>query len=359
MNILHCDLGNQWRGGQRQVAYLCSALAGLGFPCAVAATKSAPLAQWAREHSVEVFHLPPGRDLNPLGWLRLHSAAAHFGADIVHTHDARAASLATISKVLFSPAWKLVHSRRVSYLSGKGWSRAKYVRADRCIAVSRAIGEALAEGGVPREKIRVVHSGIDPLRYSIKTSTELPARPVIGLIGALTPQKGHALLLAALAGLAKEDGLPEWKAQMVGDGPLLSPLSILTGEMGLADRVMFLPRQESTAVLPGMDLIAVPSVDGEGSSAVIKEAWATGAPVIASDLPSNTELVEHEQSGLLFRSGSAEALTAGLKRLLLDGRMRRLLVEGGRERLVLFTARKMAESTAAIYTELERTRGQA
>jgi glycosyltransferase involved in cell wall biosynthesis len=78
----------------------------------------------------------------------------------------------------------------------------------------------------------------------------------------------------------------------------------LARELGLEDRIEFCGYVRSAEILPKLDMVVVPSIDGEGSNAVIKEAWAAGVPVLVSDLPSNTELVTHGEDGLVFSSGT-------------------------------------------------------
>jgi glycosyltransferase involved in cell wall biosynthesis len=107
--------------------------------------------------------------------------------------------------------------------------------------------------------------------------------------------------------------------------------------------------KESREELPGADILVVASVHGEGSSAAIKEAWACGLPVAASDLPSNLELVEPGVSGVAFASGDPGALAWTLARLLTHPPLRDELAEGGRTRLARFTDAAMAEAVMAGY----------
>jgi hypothetical protein len=55
---------------------------------------------------------------------------------------------------------------------------------------------------------------------------------------------------------------------------------------------------------------------------VCLEAMALGAPVLGSDAGGMSEIIEHQTSGLLFRSGDAEDLAAKLTRLLQDADLR-------------------------------------
>ena len=218
----------------------------------------------------------------------------------------------------------------------------------------------LEQGGVAADKLCVIHSGIDPTRYPLCDRADAVVPKVIGFVGALTSQKGCAVLLDALALLAKE-ALPAWKALLVGDGPLRAGLERQAASLGLmdggAERVRFLGFRESREVMPGMDVLAVPSVDGEGSSGVIKEAWVTGLPVVVSDLPSNLELVQPDDSGLCVPVGDAATLADALSRLLSDAPLRRRLRTGGAKRVQSFTDTAMAERYVALYRDMVAGKG--
>ncbi|WP_461210154.1 glycosyltransferase [Desulfocurvus sp. DL9XJH121] len=349
MRILQLDLGREWRGGQRQVLYLARALHGAeGFATLVAAPKGSPLAQRAAAEGLPGVALPGRSPLDPRSILVLRSLVRREGIDIIHTHCARSATLGAVLKRLTGA--KLVHSRRVSYPVKQGLSLAKYRVADAVAAVSAEIAETLAMNGVARERLRVIHSGIDPDLYAAAAAARRPEPPVLAVIGAMTPQKGHVVFLQALARLAAEGG--QWSALVVGDGPLRSELEAAAGSLGLAGRVAFTGFRDSAEVLGGISVLAVPSVDGEGSSGTIKEAWAANVPVVCSDLPSNLELVEPGKNGLSFRSRDAGALAGHLGALLRDADLRARLAEGGRERLASFTHKAMSREVMALYRDL-------
>jgi glycosyltransferase involved in cell wall biosynthesis len=76
------------------------------------------------------------------------------------------------------------------------------------------------------------------------------------------------------------------------------------------------PHAELDRILAELDVVVVPSLWYENRPSVISEAFAHGLPVIASDLGSMPELVQHEVNGLLFRAGDARDLARQLQRLL-------------------------------------------
>lgn len=351
--ILLLDLGRAMRGGQRQVLYLAKTLLDSEFD-PVLACPDGPLAEAALAAEVPVDILPP-RLWRPDLWTRLWTLAGK--TDLVHTHDAQAATAGAVLKRFF-PRLRLVHSRRVSYPLKSGLRRWKYAVADAVVGVSADITEGLLRSGLEPDRLHTVHSGIDPDTYSKAVPLEASPAGADGVptfvflaVGALTPQKGFEVLLDAAARLNKEN-LPPWRLRLVGDGELRGALLARRARLGLENRVDMPGRRESRSELPLAHALVVPSVNGEGSSGTIKEGWASSLPVIASDLASNRELVQHEISGLLSVVGSADSLAHAMRRVLEDQPLRAALIDGGDHALPVFTARRMAESTLDLYRTL-------
>lgn len=367
MHIILLDLGREMRGGQLQVFYLARALHHSdGFSVVVACPAGAPLAREAAAAGIAVLPLPGRRSWSPRALLALRREARGHARVVLHTHDARAASLGALCKGTWGAQVVLVHTRRVSYPLGRGLSRRKYLAADAVAAVSAETGGVLAAAGLDPTHITVIHSGIDPTRY-VPRRERGDGRFVFGMVGALTPQKGHTVLIEALAALqaceaggaegdvggSKYDApLPPWEVRVVGEGPLFGTLLDRADELGVSSRMAFLGRQDSRRMLPDCDALMVPSVHGEGSSGVIKEGWVTGVPVICSGLASNLELVRDGENGLVVPPGDAEALACAMRRIATDAALRARLVADGTASAAHYTDVRMAEAYMALYRRL-------
>ena len=70
--------------------------------------------------------------------------------------------------------------------------------------------------------------------------------------------------------------------------------------------------------MSALDLLVLPSVSGEGSPAVVKEAMACGVPVVAADLEGVREIVEDGVQALLVKPGSAEAIADAIRTVTSD-----------------------------------------
>lgn len=337
--VTHLDLGCEFRGGQRQVLYLAVEQVREGRRVRVAAPAGAPILERAAALGLDTLPLPARRDFSPRNLHALTRALA--ASEIIHTHDARAASLGALVR-LVRPGVRLVHTRRVSYPLGRAWSGLKYRLADLVACVSREVEEAVRLAGVTRTV--VIPSAIILDRYAQRRAGNGGR---LGIIGALSPQKGHRQLFEALSRL---DRVPEvW---VVGAGAQEAELRALCQGLGISDRVVWKGEVESPQLLPLFDVLVVPSAHGEGSSGVVKEGWAAGVPVICSDLPANLELVRDGENGLTFPNGDPAALALQVERLRQDSDLAERLAARGASDVRAYDASVMRTAYARAYEGL-------
>lgn len=353
MRILMLDLGRELRGGQRQVYYLVRALARTAeFEPLVACPREGKLAELLAGEGLPVLPLPWRSPVNPLVYGWLSKRLGGIPVDIVHTHDANAATMGALYKLLHGGRVKLVHSRRVSYPLRPGLRSWKYRIADAVVGVSRDIADGVIRAGIPAARVSAIHSGIDPTRYRPKILRE--GGPFLfQCIGAFTPQKGYEVLIRAMSELAARQ-LPPWRVRIVGDGPLREPIREEARALGVESLLELPGRRDSVDMLPDSDALVVPSVDGEGSSGAIKEGWVTGVPVICSALDSNRELVRGEENGLLAAVGDPVSLADAMMRCLADAALRKRLSEAGTRSVADVTDTVMAERYMILYDRLQK-----
>jgi glycosyltransferase involved in cell wall biosynthesis len=186
--------------------------------------------------------------------------------------------------------------------------------------------------------------GLDPTRVTVAAPGVDPAPPAHGgdgtnllCVGALTPTKGHDLLVDALAGVRD---LP-WTCTLVG--PLRAPAYVAAVRdavrwHGLVDRVHLtgpLTGPALDAAYAAADLLVVPS-RAETYGMVVTEALARGVPVLASDAGGLPETLGRDPAGgvpgVLVQSDDAAALGAALRDWLTGPALRAELARRARER---------------------------
>lgn len=122
-----------------------------------------------------------------------------------------------------------------------------------------------------------------------------------------------------------------------------------------AERVHLLGQKAGAAsMLCSADIYIQPSLR-EGLPRSVKEAMGAGLPIIATDIPGNTDLIEHEYSGLLVPPSSPEHMAAALLRLCESSPLRSQLGAAARERLQThFSPAEYAVRTLRVYEEVQR-----
>jgi glycosyltransferase involved in cell wall biosynthesis len=171
----------------------------------------------------------------------------------------------------------------------------------------------------------------------------------IGFAGKLIPRKGADVLLRAAALLPDS---PAWSVTIVGDGPLMSDLQALAGELGVADRIAFhgfCNTTEMPKILAGFDVVVVPS-RLDMRVLVTIEAMAAGAVPVVSDATAvwgPGDLVQDGVTGLVHATCDAADLARQLGRLLIDPVLLATLRSKGVERVTDYGPEAFARTMAS------------
>ncbi|MFA5155226.1 MAG: glycosyltransferase [Patescibacteria group bacterium] len=187
--------------------------------------------------------------------------------------------------------------------------------ADRIIAISRAVKTDLRQRyRVPESKIVIIPNGLDPAAFPPRpAAVKSGSSATLGTLGRLVPQKGHSVLIQALARIKHTN----WQCQIAGEGPLRDELQRQIEAAGLAERVSLVGAvTDPAAFLSRLDIFILPSL-WEGQGLVLLEAGLTGCPVIASEVDGIKELVT-EETGHPVPAGDPAALAARIDDLLAD-----------------------------------------
>jgi glycosyltransferase involved in cell wall biosynthesis len=141
----------------------------------------------------------------------------------------------------------------------------------------------------------------------------------------------------------------DFRAALVGDGPLSKEVRREVVARALDDSVTVLPFSDVWPILAAFDIYALPSL-WESLPIGLLEAMAMGLPVVASDTGGVREAVLHGETGLLHPVGDVEALADGLERLLRDPELRLRMGDAGRRRqTVEYSLEAMLAGTSRAY----------
>jgi glycosyltransferase involved in cell wall biosynthesis len=184
------------------------------------------------------------------------------------------------------------------------------------------------------DRVHVAEPGVDAAGVAPGTA----AGDALLCVAAVTPDKGHDVLLDALATTTELS----WRCACVGsldrDRAFAGGVQRATREHGLGDRVRFAgPRTgpDLDRAYAGADLLVLAS-RAETYGMVVTEALARGVPVLASEVGGVTEALGHAEDGtrpgLLVAPGDSAALGAALRTWLGDAGLRARLRRAARER---------------------------
>jgi glycosyltransferase involved in cell wall biosynthesis len=216
------------------------------------------------------------------------------------------------------------------------------------VANSDAVRRSLIADGI--EPVKVVMNGI-PVG-SMRQS--LAPHPLVAFAGRLVPEKGADVLLRAFSlVLAK---IPEAQLLLLGDGPEFNRLRKMVTDLRLESSVSmpgFLAKAELENRFSSAWLQVVPSVWAEPFGKVAVEAMMRGTAVIASNCGGLSEIVQHDQTGLLFPPGDTQALAAAMLRLLCDRQLAEQMGRSGHEVAVTrFNEDVWIDTFVALYQTL-------
>lgn len=215
--------------------------------------------------------------------------------------------------------------------------------ADEVVVISQAVSRVL-HGSRP---VKLIYYGIDLNLYQANHSSTLrdelniPAeRLIIGVVGRLTPWKGHKVFLEAAQILINQGFNGHFVIvgdsinPVTGQTPYRAELEAYRDKLSLQKDVIFLGHRKDTSnIMSGVDILVVPSVRPEPFGLVTGEAMASGKPVVASNIGGLPEIVCDRVTGRLFAAGDAKALADALYSLASDPALRSQYGQAGRERI--------------------------
>ena len=187
-------------------------------------------------------------------------------------------------------------------------------RFDQHVVLSQASADALVRSGVERRKTFVSRLGtrhIAPTKNHW-TSWRNPARPVRMIyVGRLDTVKGVTTLIDA----ADRFSNTELQLDVYGvPGDAEAHMLRLTQRPRCPIRFCgFLPLDDVVNCMAGYDFVAIPSQFFETGPFTAVEALQAGTPIIASDIASLNEFVDHGKTGWLVKPGSVDAWVIALR----------------------------------------------
>ena len=148
--------------------------------------------------------------------------------------------------------------------------------------------------------------------------------PLIGNVGMIRPDKGQLVLVQAARVVLEKR--PDARFVIVGQGTGILKRGInvrnAIDRAGLADKIIMAGyRWDTPDVYAACDMIVIASLRTEASPIVLREAFASGRPVIATNVGDIPEIVQHRHNGLLIEPGDSQAVADAILEFVSDRKL--------------------------------------
>ncbi len=290
---------------------------------------------------------------------------------IAHTHTPKAGIVGRWAARL-SGVPRIIHTYHGFGFSEShpSWQKRIYIGIERITALittrfvvvsdrNRLKGQAY--GIFPQPQCELIRSGVDfsPFRNQKLDKTQKkmelglsPSDMIVGIVASFTPPKGLIYFLDTAKKVL--DQLPCTLFLMVGDGELRPQLENRIRELGIEGKVKLLGwRRDIPELLQVFDVFLLTSL-WEGLPRVLVETMLTGTPVVASNVDGIAEVVQHGKNGFLVAPTDTDAMARWVIHLLRDEELRQRLGKAGQAMAAEFSADRMVEDYARLYTDLMR-----
>jgi glycosyltransferase involved in cell wall biosynthesis len=284
---------------------------------------------------------------------------------IVHTH---------LSHDLWTvvPAMKMASSDALLFLTKHLASGIKkkdifhkylYGRVNKIFVISDFIKRNVIETcPVPEDRVILLHNGIDlkiydKTRYNrneIRNELGIEKNKfVIGLVGRITPGKGHFEFINAAEIInrtySQKTVFLVTGSAVKGEENIEHDIKNLANEKSITNIIFTGYRRDIAKIMTGIDLLAFPSHE-ESFGITLLEAMAMEVTVVASNCAGVTDIIPSDEFGVLILPKNHASLAGGIIKLIEDAGLRKRLAENGRKRVEqIFDIEKLTKELIKYY----------
>jgi glycosyltransferase involved in cell wall biosynthesis len=328
VNILYVESSRSWGGQEYRTCLEINWLNAHGHQAWLICNPNSQLHAKASELGTRLVPMPLQNRLDPLCSWRLWRFCRRNQIDLVKTYSSKDHWICLPLYLCGIPLSRArcitdaIGSRSRAFIYKHGCSQ---IVADASV-IKRQLVE---EHGLDPAKIEVIGSAVDlerfkPPRDRTKFRREIgvPSHaPLIGNVGMIRPDKGQLELVKAAPLVL--DKFPDARFVIVGQGTGILKRGInvrnAIDRAGLADKIIMAGyRWETPDVYAACDMVVIASLRTEASPIVLREAFASGRPVIATKVGDIAEIVQDRENGLLIEPGNPPALAAAIMEFISD-----------------------------------------
>jgi len=219
------------------------------------------------------------------------------------------------------------------------WSeQTTWRNASAVLPVTEVLSKRIEQSGVDRERILVIHNGINEQRFSETGSVDemrkklgLENRLVLGFTGFV--REWHRLDRVVELLKDNHDGVQR-HLLLVGDGPARKQIEDAAKALGVENAVTItgvIDRENVSKYVACFDIALQPDVVEYASPLKLFEYLALGRAIVAPDTANIREILKHEYSSLLFDPEQKDGFLEAVERLLNDAGLRERIGQGAKQ----------------------------
>ena len=204
------------------------------------------------------------------------------------------------------------------------------VNSERIIATGDNIRQALIFKNIDPDNI---YCGFEPIflpEYNNTVDEQILDKKIltIGVISRLKLRNGHKTLLKAVS-ILQNRGI-KINVMIASTGSEEAALKIMAEELMISNIIIFCGWvEDKQSFFDSIDILCIPALSGSLAHAVL-EGFASGLPVIASDIECHREVVS-EKNALLVQGGEPDSLALAIEQLHNDRKLAQGIAKNGRQ----------------------------
>jgi|SRR5579863_475501 len=257
--------------------------------------------------------------------------------------------LVRLGRLLF---WRSNWLANLVWLSQRPeWMKKTLAQVDVLLAPTGNTTNLLTSNGIRPAEMRTSGYGLESHAPPVSPGDRDDPMLRVGYIGTFRHTKGLHVLLNAMRSLSSE----KIRLEIYGSpGHFPEYDEVVKNLAEDLDNVSFkgsFPNEQLPQVFAGLDVLVMPALWYENSPLVVLSSFSFKTPVVASNVGSLADLVEHGENGLLFEMGNAGDLALQLRRLIEEPSLLQRLRAGIAE---VRTIDQNAEELLGIYARVAR-----
>jgi glycosyltransferase involved in cell wall biosynthesis len=331
VNLLHLESSGSWGGQEYRTCLEVNWLNAHGHQAWLICDPTSEVFPKAQELGTRVIAMSLRHRINPLASLRIWLFCRRHQIDLIKTYSSKDHWLCL---PLFLGGMPVTRARCITDPLGKK-NRAfiyKYGCA-KIVADAQVIKrEFIEQHGIAPEKIDVIGSAVDLARFSptrdpmkFRREVGLPATtPLIANIGMIRPDKGQFNLVEAaqIVLQRRPDAHFVFVGEATGGRSGEKWVRRAIDRAGLQSKILMTGyRWDTPDILAASNMVVIASLHTEASPIVLREAFASGRPVVATKVGDVPEIVAHGENGLVVEPGDSNALATAILLFLSDEKL--------------------------------------